>query len=176
MTALRSLQGAAAPDTVILARDVYDVVQVIATASIAAGLLVIVLLLAQALVEFRRTISAIEGAGRRIRTDPGVKSLRKTVSHVESISGRFREEAEKLSGSVSSLSDRLTQASGVLEERIEEFSALMELVQREAEDTFVDSAAVARGVRAGLDNLKGADASGRSGDGPGVADDNRRDS
>ena len=176
MTALRSLQGAAAPETVILARDVYDLVQVVATVSAATALLLIVVLLAQALVEFRRTISAIEGAGRRIRTDRGVESLRKTVSHVESISGRFREEAEKLSGSVSSISDRLTQASGVIEGRIEEFSALMELVQREAEDTFVDSAAVARGVRAGLDNLRGADASGRSGDGLGDADENRRDS
>ncbi len=171
MTALLTLQGAATPDTVILARDVFDLVQVVAAASIAVALPVIIVFLARVLAEIRRTVRAIEGAGQKIRTDPALESLRKAASHVESISRRFREEADKLSGSVSSVSDRLTQASRVTEERIEEFNALLAVVQREAEGAFVDGAAVARGIHAGLENLSGLGARHRSGSGPGDAAD-----
>ena len=156
MNPLRSLQGAAAPDTVILARDVYDLVQAVATVAIAAALLVIIILLAQTLVELRRTFRAIEGAGQSLRADPGVESLRKVAGHAESIS------------------DRLTHVSGVIEERIEDYNALMDVVQREAEGTFVDGAAVARGVRAGLDKLRARSANARSGDDSGGADEEGR--
>jgi hypothetical protein len=37
-----------------------------------------------------------------------------------------------------------------MEERIEEFNALMEVVQSEAEDIFIDTAATVRGVREGV--------------------------
>lgn len=171
MTAPLTLQGAVAPDTVILARDVFDLVQVVAAASIAVALPVILVLLARLLAEIRRTVRTIEGAGQKIRADPGLESLRKAASHVESISGRFREEADKLSGSVSSVSDRLTQASRVMDERIEEFNALLAAVQREAEGAFVDGAAVARGIHAGLENLGGLGPRHRSGNGPGDAAD-----
>jgi len=50
---------------------------------------------------------------------------------------------------VKSLTDRLQLASDRMEERIEEFNALMEVVQDEAEDIFIDTASTVRGVRAG---------------------------
>jgi len=40
-----------------------------------------------------------------------------------------------------------------MEERIEEFNALMEVVQTEAEDLFLDTASTMRGVRAGARSI-----------------------
>ncbi len=40
-----------------------------------------------------------------------------------------------------------------MEERIEEFNALMEVVQGEAEDIFLDTASTVRGVRAGARSI-----------------------
>jgi hypothetical protein len=43
-----------------------------------------------------------------------------------------------------------------MEERIEEFNALMEVVQTEAEDLFLDTASTVRGVRAGARSIGSA--------------------
>jgi hypothetical protein len=56
--------------------------------------------------------------------------------------------------SVAQLSDRLTQASDRMEERIADFNALMEVVQGEAEGVFVDTASTVRGVTAGARRLQ----------------------
>ncbi len=42
-----------------------------------------------------------------------------------------------------------------MEERIDEFNALMEVVQGEAESTFLDTASAVRGVKAGARRLTG---------------------
>jgi phage shock protein A len=68
---------------------------------------------------------------------------------VEFITHALRTDVERLNTSVRALTDRLHQASDRMEERIEEFNALMEVVQGEAEDIFLDTAATVRGVREG---------------------------
>jgi hypothetical protein len=83
-----------------------------------------------------------------------VESLRKTSANVEAISATLRNEVAELSRSVGHLSDRLTQASDRMEERTEDFNALMEVMQEEAEGAFVDTAATARGVRRGIGALQ----------------------
>ena len=137
----------------IAARDGYDVLQALAAASVAATFFGVLLLIVYALVQTRRLAGALERTRKRLSVDPAVESLRKTANHIESISQTLNDEVTKLSESVSRLSDRLTQASDRMEERIEEFNAFIEVVQREAEGAFVEGAATARGVRAGLGNL-----------------------
>jgi TolA-binding protein len=148
-------QQAVARDTVvsIVARDGYDVLTAVAAGSVAAVLLVILILVSYAFLQARRASKALERAKGRFSADPAVAALRRTAENVESISEAVRGEVAKLTDSVSRLSDRLTQASDRMEERIEEFNALMEVVQDEAEGVFVEGAATARGVRAGLGNL-----------------------
>ena len=155
MTALLILQGAPAPDTVAVARDMYDVVLVVAAAFVAAALVAIVVLLALVLAEVRRTVRSLEEAGNRIRTDPGLESLRTAAGHLESISGRVQDETDRLAGSVAGISDRIAQASTVIGERIADFDALLAAVQREVESALVGAAAAARGIHTGLDNLGG---------------------
>lgn len=153
MTALLILQGAPAPDTVAVARDIYDLVLVVAAAFIAAALLATVVLLGLVLAEVKRTVRTLEEAGNRIRTDPGLESLRTAAGRLESISGRAQEETERLAGSVSGISERIARASSLIGERIADFDALLGAMQREVESAFVGGAAAARGIHAGLDDL-----------------------
>ena len=153
MTALLILEGAPAPDTVAVARDLYDLILVVTAGFVAAALVAIVVLLGLVLAEVKRTVRTLEEAGNRIRTDPGLKSLRTAAGHLESISGRIEEETDRLSGSVSGISDRIAEASSLIGERIANFDALLAAMQREAERAFVGGAAAVRGIHAGLDNL-----------------------
>lgn len=71
------------------------------------------------------------------------------TDNVEFITQALRTDVEALNASVRSLSERLQLASDRMEDRIEEFNALMEVVQGEAEEMFLDTAATVRGVREG---------------------------
>ena len=155
MTSLLILQGAAAPDTVAMARDTYDLVLVAVAVLAAAALVAVVVLLGFVLAEVRRTVRSLEEAGNRIRTDPGLESLRTAAGHLESVSGRIQDETERLAGSVAGVSERIAQASAAIGERIADFDALLAAVQREVESALVGAAAAARGIHTGLDNLGG---------------------
>jgi len=147
-----------APDTVVViaARDGYDLLQAVAAGGVVALCLGVLLIIAYTMAQVARTVRAIRRARDAFSSDPAMEAIRKTAKNVESISQALHTEVAKLSESVSGLSDRLTQASDRMEERIEEFNAFMEVVQGEAEGVFVESAARARGVRTGLGNLTGS--------------------
>ena len=68
----------------------------------------------------------------------------------------LRTDVERLNASVKGLNDRLHQASGHMEQRIEEFNALMEVIQGEAEGAFIKTAAAVRGVKEGAQKLSKA--------------------
>ncbi len=142
-------------DTVFAAplRDGFDVVVAVAAGLIGATFLAVLLTFLFLLLMTRKLVKGLEEARKRVAEDPGLKHLRNTAANVEEISTALKDEVGKLRASVSLLSDRLEQASDRMEERIDEFNALMEVVQSEAEDVFVDTASTARGVRRGLGHL-----------------------
>ena len=76
-----------------------------------------------------------------------------TAENVEYISAVVRTDIQKVNDSVTKITSRLNDASDHMEDRIAEFNALMQVVQSEAEDIFLDTAAAARGVRAGARTL-----------------------
>jgi hypothetical protein len=84
---------------------------------------------------------------------PVTDRARVAAENVEYISAVVREDVLKVRESVAGLSDRLKQASERMEERVEEFNALMDVVQDEAEAVLLDTAAVVRGVRAGAQTM-----------------------
>ena len=86
---------------------------------------------------------------------PVTDRARIAAENVEYISTVVREDVQKVRTSVSGLSDRLKEASDRMEERVEEFNALMDVVQDEAESALLDTAAVVRGVRAGAQAMGG---------------------
>jgi methyl-accepting chemotaxis protein len=155
MTSTLSTQVLPPGDTlvVVASRDAVDLVIALAAGSVAATFAAILLMIVVFMAQTRKAVKSVEKMQKKFSADPAVSSLRKTAGHVEDISRALRDETERLSSSVAMLSERLAQASDRMEERIEEFNALLEVVQGEAEGAFIDGASRARGVRAGLDEL-----------------------
>ena len=87
---------------------------------------------------------------------PVLDRARSISDNVEFITQALRTDVERLNTSVKALNDRLHQASGHMEQRIEEFNALMEVIQGEAEGAFIKTAAAVRGVREGAQKLSRA--------------------
>lgn len=143
--AITLLQAQLPRDGLSVAADVAIVVVAVA---------VVVLALAGAFLLFR-----LNGAIREIRIGvrqnlgPVSDRARGISDNVEFITQALRTDVERLNASVKSLTRRLQLASDRMEERIEEFNALMEVVQTEAEDIFLDTASTVRGVRAGARSI-----------------------
>lgn len=102
-----------------------------------------------------RTAGSVRRAARAAekKVDPLIDRSRSVAANVEFITATLRTDVEGLHQSVRGLADRLKSASSQMETRIDEFNALMDVVQGEAEDVFLDTAATARGVRAGARRL-----------------------
>ena len=104
--------------------------------------------------ELRNGVRSLQG-----KADPVFEHGRGIAANVEFITAALRTDVEQLNASVTALSGRLQQASDRMEERIEEFNALMEVVQGEAEGVFLDTAATVRGVRASAEHLVAGESS-----------------
>ena len=117
--------------------------------------LVAVIALIVLLIQIRALGRALHRVTRNLETkaDPILERARGIATNVEFISAAVRTDVEQLNASVRALSDRLQQASDHMETRIDEFNALMEVVQGEAEDVFLDTASTVRGVREGARRL-----------------------
>jgi uncharacterized protein YoxC len=138
---LAMIQTAGPRDGLSVAADI-SLVIVAATVVLLALVIVALLLRANKLLgEVRQHIA------------PVTERTRGIAENVEHITRSLRDDVEKVTGSVQGLTDRLKLASDRMEERIEDFNALMEVVQEEAEDVFLDTASTVRGVRAGARSL-----------------------
>jgi hypothetical protein len=123
--------------------------------AVAIGLLLIlfsVLLFIRKLYQLGRDLE-VAAQGYRKDFAPVVDRLRVVTENVEYVSTVVRKDVERLQASVDSLGDKLTQATHEMEDRVQEFNALLGVVQGEAEDLFLDTAATVRGVRAGAMEL-----------------------
>lgn len=114
-----------------------------------------VIFLVTAAVQLRRVGTLLQAlraeAGQK--AEPILDRSRAIAANVEYISATVRTDVERMNGSVRALSDRLQQAADRMEERIEDFNALMEVVQGEAESAFLGTASTVRGLREGARTL-----------------------
>jgi len=149
---LALLQATLPRDGLSVASDVAIIVVAVAVVVLAAVGTALLLRIGGAVREMR--------IGVRQNLGPVSDRARSISDNVEFITQALRTDVERLNASVKALTDRLQLASERMEERIEEFNALMEVVQSEAEDIFIDTASTVRGVRAGARSI-GAAASGR---------------
>ena len=132
-------------------------------AVVVIGLAVVLLAVVTAALLLRliRVIGELR-IGIRQNLGPVSDRARGISDNVEFITQALRTDVERLNASVKALTDRLQLASERMEERIEDFNALMEVVQDEAEGIFIDTASTVRGVKAGARSIAGG---GRSADG-----------
>lgn len=135
------------------------------------GLLALVVLASLGAVALLTFLRRLDRHGRRLtdiarrleeQSQPVFERAAGVADNVDAVSRSLRDEARHLTGSVRALSDRLRQASTHMETRIDEFNALLEVVQAEAEETFLKTAAAVRGVGAGARALERARGTARS--------------
>ncbi|MEQ1856633.1 MAG: hypothetical protein ABL963_09185 [Longimicrobiales bacterium] len=134
-------------DGLSVAADISIVIVAVAVVVLAIVLTLVLVRVSKVLVEIRN--------GVRTNLGPVAERSRGIAENVEFITRSIRTDVEKLNGSVTAVTDKLKLASERMEERIEDFNALMEVVQEEAEDVFIDTAATVRGVRAGMGSIAG---------------------
>ena len=150
-----------AADTVVMlqARDALGTTALVASLVVLAMFMAVLVVLVFELRKVHVTLKRFSGHFQK-RLDPILERGLEVTANMEFISSAVRMDVQLVSESVRSLSDRLQNASDRMEERIQEFNALMEVVQGEAEDVFIGSAAAARGVRAGARVFRGPEQTG----------------
>jgi hypothetical protein len=132
--------------------------------SIAGGIMTLTLLvMAIALVpaawNFRKTYQKTNKLLERVQADvyPLLKHAHSIADNLDYISTAIRSDVGMIQGTIRSANDRLRQAVGATEGRINEFNALLDVVQGEAEGLFVSTAATVRGVRRSASHFVGDD-------------------
>jgi Na+/phosphate symporter len=142
-------------DTVVTVpvRDVFDVIYGISAGLLALLLIFLLFLLMSVVAQLRASARALQDARTSLLQDEAVQSLRKTLAYAESIAEQLHGETSRLTDAIGGLTDRVEQLSSHTGERIEDLNALVAVVQEEIEEAFVETAARARGVRAGIDHL-----------------------
>lgn len=98
----------------------------------------------------------VRGMIRRVRGDfdPAIRNLTAASEQAKAVSVTLRRNVDELSGTVSDTNEKVRRATEATEARLGELSALMGVVQREAEELFVRTAATVRGVQAGAGALR----------------------
>jgi len=153
---LLSAVQSAVTDTIVAlqTRDAVAQAADIAVIVAAAAVTIVALFAIVAMARFRKILDELR---RSVHQNLGPVSdrARSISENLQFITHAIRVDVERLNASVKALTARLHQASDHMEDRIEEFNALMEVVQNEAEDIFLDTAATVRGVREGARSLSG---------------------
>ena len=129
--------------------------EAISTIVLAVAVVAVLIVLLLVFLQIRSLAKRIEK-----QSAPVMERARGVAENVEFITAAVRTDVQKLNESISGLNERLREASLHMEERIQDFSALVEVLQSEAEDLALDTAAAVRGVRAGTKSLAGTRESG----------------
>lgn len=143
LTALTQTQG-----TTVVPRDGLETAADISLVILAVGSALALLAMTVLLLQIRKLL-----AGMQKQLQPVADRARAAAENVEYISAVVRTDIRKVNDSVTKITSHLNDASDHMEDRIAEFNALMQVVQGEAEDIFLDTAAAAHGVRAGARTL-----------------------
>jgi uncharacterized protein YoxC len=150
---------ASLPDTVtmVAAPSLLGTIEAISTIVLGVAVLGVLVALLAVLLQLRKLVRSVNSVAKRLEkeTSPVVERARSVAENVDFITMAVRTDVQKLTSSISGLNDRLKEASTRMEERIQDFTALVELLQTEAEDLALDTAAAVRGVRAGTRSLAG---------------------
>jgi len=154
------------PDTVamVAAPSLLATIESVSTILLGLAVLGVLIALLTVLLQLRKLARSVSSVAKRLEkeTAPVVERARSVAENVDFITMSIRTDVQKLNASISGLNDRLKEASTQMEERIQDFSALVEVLQTEAEDLALDTAAAVRGVRAGTRSLAGESVRGDS--------------
>lgn len=130
----------------------------VATIVIAIALVIVAIVMVPSAFSAGRIYRRINGLVDRLHDDttPILLHLRDITDNLNYISASIRDDVESFKGTIHANQARLNRAGELTEKRINDFNALLAVVQEEAESLFIDTASTIRGVRAGTSTLRGA--------------------
>jgi uncharacterized protein YoxC len=158
--ALLLLQGVN-PDTQIVRQVTADPGLFQKVTSVASGLMTIsILVLTVALVpaawNFRKSYAKINDLLERVYGDinPLMRHASSVADNLNYVTTSLRADVQQVNQTLTTANQRVLEAVRVTERRLQEFNALLGVVQEEAEQTFVSTAATVRGVRVGAERYQ----------------------
>lgn len=150
------LQSAAAVrDTVIMkqvgGRGLLDTIAAIASIAMLVSVMLVALVVARLLWSYRTTYKKVNSLLDRLHGDlaPLVRNANAIADNVNFVTTSIRTDVQKVSDTIDTANDRVQHALSVAEHRLNEFNALLSVVQDEAEGVFLSTASTVRGVRRG---------------------------
>lgn len=152
------LQQAAAtfPDTVVMKtvaveRGWFEPLTGIASGLMTLTMLGLAIFLAPAAWQFWQTFRKVRNVLDKVYADitPLTRHASNIADNLDYITTSIRNDVQQVNATIAAANRRLQQATELTETRLNEFNALLQVVQQEAEDAFVSTAAAVHGVRTG---------------------------
>ncbi|HUF27544.1 MAG TPA: DUF948 domain-containing protein [Gemmatimonadaceae bacterium] len=133
----------------------FERVSSIGRAVMTVALLVLTVALVPAAWNFRKSYKRINQLLDQVYGDihPIMRHASVVADNVNYITTSIRVDVQQLNQTIALANQRLREAIQTTERRVQEFNALLEVVQQEAEDVFLSTASTVRGVRVGASEL-----------------------
>lgn len=158
------LQAAAVRDTMYTVqlpaeRGWFEQLTGIASGLMTIALMVLAVTLTPAALSFRKSYKKLNLLLDRIYGDinPIMRHASSIADNVDYVTTALRSDVQRINATVAAANQRINQAVELTEHRINELNALLQVVQEEAEQLFVGTAATVRGVRTGAAAFAAAD-------------------
>lgn len=149
--------GRTLPDTLVTKQvttepGIFSKLTTIASGLMTIALLVLAVGLVPAAWNFRKTYKKVNELLDRVYGDvsPLMRSASIAADDAKDILAIIKGDVRQVQQTIAAANARLLKAVREAEQRLDEFNALIEVVQDEAESAFVGAASTARGVRTGL--------------------------
>ena len=132
-------------------RDWFDTLTSLASIVISIALIALTVGLLPAAWNSRKSYKKFNELLDRVYGDinPLVRHAHNVTDNLDYITTAIRVDLQLVNQTIASANERLLEAVKLTEQRVKEFNALVDVVQREAEDVFVSTASAVRGVRVG---------------------------
>ena len=157
-------QAPTLPDTFVMKtvateRGWFEVVTSVASGLLSLTILGLAIVLGPAAWSFWRTYKRFNELLDKVYADitPLTHHASNIADNLDYITTSIRNDVQQVNATIASANRRLQQAVELTENRLNEFSALLHVVQQEAEHAFVSTAAAVHGVRTGAATLGGQD-------------------
>jgi len=140
---------------VLADRGMLEQVRATASAIMTVTLLVLTIVAIPVAWRLRHTYKKVDQLLDRIHDDitPIMANAHDITDNVNYITTSIRADIGKLNATIDSANERVRRAMAVSEARVQEFNALLAIVQEEAEGLFVSTASTVRGVQRGTSAL-----------------------
>lgn len=129
-----------------------QIIQAVAVIVLGVGMI----MLALAVRRIRRSLDTMDEALKSVGRDarPALDRARAVGENLNFIVMSVRREVDRVSDTIAGANERLEEALEAAEDRVQDLTALIDVVQGEVEDTVLSATSALRGLRTGARMLK----------------------